>query len=287
MEILIEMIKYIFLGAVQGITEVLPISSSGHVAFFQEFLDLDIDLSVLFLIVLNLGSMIAVIYFLRKDILELMVDFYKFVFKKNREKNIKKNFCYVRNIIIGIIPIGVLGFLLTDIVSDLYLEYTFLLIGIGSLLTATILYAVRNTTNANINLTFDGKDSFFIGVMQVFSIFPGLSRLGVTSAAGLNRKLSMDSALRFTFMMFIPISIGSILQQIIEYQFNPANMVGGFDFFDFWHYLYYFLGFVTSMVLTYYALKLVFIWFRRGNLAFFYIYNFIFGMIAIFIGILR
>lgn len=287
MEILIEMIKYIFLGAVQGITEVLPISSSGHVAFFQEILDLDIDSSVLFLIILNLGSMIAVIFFLRKDILELMVDFYKFVFKKNREKNIKKNFCYVRNVIIGIIPIGVLGFLLTDIVSDLYLEYTFLLIGIGSLLTATILYAVRNTTNANINLTFDGKDSFFIGVMQVFSIFPGLSRLGVTTAAGLNRKLSMDSALRFTFMMFIPISIGSILQQVIEYQFNPVNMVGGFDFFDFWHYLYYFLGFVTSIVLTYYALKLVFIWFRRGNLALFYIYNFIFGMIAIFIGVLR
>jgi undecaprenyl-diphosphatase len=287
MEILIEIIKYIFLGAVQGVTEVLPISSSGHVAFFQEFLDLDIDSSVFFLIVLNLGSMIAVIFFLRKDIVELIIDFYKYVFKKNRDKNITKNFFYVKNVIIGIIPIGIFGFLITDMVSDLYLEYTFLLIGIGSLITATILYAVRNTTNANINLTFDGKDSFFIGVMQVFSIIPGLSRLGVTTAAGLNRKLSMDSALKFSFMMFIPISIGSILQQIIEYQFNPVNMVGGFDFSDFWHYLYYFLGFVTSIILTYYALKLVFIWFRRGNLGFFYIYNFIFGMIAIFIGVLR
>lgn len=286
MNILIEIIKYIFLGAIQGITEVLPISSSGHVAFFQEFLNLDIDTNVLFLLILNLGSMISVIFFLRKDILELVVDTYKFVFKKNREKQVVKNSIYAKNVVIGILPVGILGYFLSGVVSDAYTNYTFLLVGIGALLTATILYGVRNITNANVNLTLDGKDAFFIGAMQVFSLFPGLSRLGVTTAAGLNRKLSMDSALKFTFMMFIPISLATILQQAVEYQFNPSEMTT-IVFDDFWHYLYYFLSFITSIVFTYYALKLVFIWFRRGKLGFFYIYNFIFGFIALIIGLSR
>ncbi len=285
MVFLFEIIKYIILGLIQGITEVLPVSSSGHVAFVQEVFKFDIDNSVFFLIILNLGSMIAVFYYLRKDIIEMLRDFLKYVFQKNREKIVVKSFCYIRNVIIGIIPLFIFGYFLNLLIYPFYESNPLIMIGIGSLATATILYVIRNVTNSNINKEFTGKDSFFIGIVQIISILPGLSRLGVTTAAGLHRKLSMDSALKFTFIMFIPISIGAIFQQVITAEFNPEQIVTSFDFTNVLHYIYYLSAFAVSIVTTYFALKWVFIWFRRGKLGFFYIYNFIFGFAALIIGI--
>jgi len=285
MVFLYELIKYILLGIIQGVTEVLPVSSSGHVVFVQQFFAFNIDSSTFFLIILNSGSMLAIFYFLRKDIVTMTVDFNRYIFKKNRDIQVKKNYCYVRNVIIGIIPMVLFGYFFNLLITPFYEAEPLIMIGVGSLATATILYFVRNITNSNINKEISGKDSFFIGVVQVVSILPGLSRLGVTTAAGLHRKLSMDSALRFTFIMFIPISIGSIFQQIITDEFNLEQIVTSFDFTNVFHYIYYLTAFSVSVFATYYALKWVFIWFRRGKLGFFYTYNFIFGFAAIIIGI--
>jgi undecaprenyl-diphosphatase len=283
MEILLELFKYILLGFIQGVTEVLPISSSGHVAFVKQFLSLDVDTNVLFLIILNLGSMVAVVYFLRKDVKELIVDSYRYVFKKVRTKEVNKNYQYIKDIIVAIIPIAFFGFLLSGAVSSLYDNYTFIAVGIGALATGTILYFVRNSTNANVNLNLTYKDSVFIGIVQTFALFPGLSRLGITTAAGLKRKISMDSILKFTFLMYIPISIGSIIQQCFSSEngalFSNLGVESAIE------YLYYLIGFGVSLVTTYFALRLVFIWFRRGKLGFFYVYNFVFGFIALLIGL--
>lgn len=287
MEILIEIIKYIILGAIQGFTEVLPISSSGHVAFVQEFIDLGIDNSVFFLIIINLGSMIAVVYYLRKDFKVLLVDSFDYIFKKKRNPEVVKSFCYSRNVVIGIIPIILVGYFFNLLINPFYVANPLVVIGVGSLFTATTLYVVRNVTNSNINRDISSSDSFYIGVFQVVSIIPGLSRLGVTTAAGLHRKLSMDSALRFTFIMFIPISIGSIFQLLLSTEFNPETITSSFDFSNYLHYIYYLSALAMSIVATYYALKWIFIWFRRGKLGFFYIYNFVFGFASIIIGITR
>ena len=88
-------------------------------------------------------------------------------------------------------------------------------------------------------------------------------------------------------MMAIPVSFGAIIQEIVTYDFASGPFTNSFDFTNFYHYLYYLTGFMASLIMTFFALKWVFIWFRRGNLTFFYIYNFIFGMILLFMGALR
>lgn len=287
MEIFIEIIKYIVLGLIQGVTEVLPISSSGHVTFAQEMFNTDIDNSVLFLITLNLGSIISIIYYLRKDLKVYLVDLYLYVFKKNREKSVRKNFCYLRNVLIGILPLMVIGFFVSYFIQDIYDDNPLIFVGVGALLTATILFAVRNQTTFHVNRDFSAKDSFFIGVMQVFALFPGLSRLGVVTAAGVNRKLSLDSALKFAFMMLIPISFASIFYLLLTADFNFSIMMSNFDATSYLSYIYYSIGFLVSLVTTYFALKFVFISFRKGKLDFFYIYNFIFGIVVLLIAINR
>ena len=285
LEIFTEIIEYIILGFVQGVTEVLPVSSSGHVTFVKEIFNTEIDNSVLFLLILNLGSIIAIIYYLRKDICVYIRDLIRFIFKNNVDKDVIKSVNYVRNVFVGILPVVFIGFFVSFFIESIYEKNPLLFIGIGALLTATILYAVRNFTVAYVNKEFSTGDSFFIGLMQVVSLFPGLSRLGVTAAAGVKRKLSFDSALKFSFMMLIPISFGSMFLSLASLKFDFSSLMSNFDETNYLSYIYYFIGFFVSMISTYYALKFVFILFRRGNLSFFYIYNFIFGIVALAIGL--
>ena len=194
MEILIELIKYIIFGIVQGVTEVLPVSSRGHVLFLDSIFQAGIGDNDFFVILLNLGSMIAVIYFLRKDVKYCACNLYKYAFKKDRSTQIKKSYSYVKNIFIGIIPIFIVGAIVTLSGLKDYNESTsYVLIGLGALATATILFIVRNQMNEHVNKDVTSKSAFFIGVMQVLSVFPGLSRLGITTAAGVNRRLSKFS----------------------------------------------------------------------------------------------
>jgi undecaprenyl-diphosphatase len=285
MDILIEIIKYIFLGFIQGITEVLPVSSSGHVLFFQKLFNVEIDSSAMLIMILNLGSMLAIFYFLRSEIKTLFLGFNRYVFKRSRDIESKKNYKYVKTVFVGILPIFLFGYLVNLIIEPIYKDYTLLVIGIGSLMTATILYFVRYTPNENIKKEITTKDALFIGIFQLIAVFPGLSRLGVVTASGLHRKISMDSILKFTFLMFIPISVGSTILELISYKVNQENMVINFDFTNVYHLIYYILGFVISIVSTYFALKWLFILFRRGKLAVFYVYNFIFGFLCILISI--
>ncbi|MDY0024083.1 MAG: undecaprenyl-diphosphate phosphatase [Candidatus Izemoplasmatales bacterium] len=287
MEILIELIKYIIFGIVQGVTEVLPVSSRGHVLFLDSIFRAGIGDNDFFVILLNLGSMIAVIYFLRKDVKLYFKDFYKYVIKKDRSKEIKHNYNYLRNVFIGIIPIFIVGATVTFVgLKDYSESISYVLIGLGALATATILFIVRNQMNEHVNKDVTSKSAFFIGVMQVLSVFPGLSRLGITTAAGVNRRLSMDSALKFAFMMFIPISIGAILSQFIAVNFDFSILLSDFIVNDIWTYFYYIISFIVSIFATYYSLKWVFIWFRKGKLTVFYLYNLLFGLIAIAYGLI-
>ena len=287
MERLIELIKYILFGAIQGVTEVLPISSSGHVTFAQEILNVKIDDSVFFLIVLNFGSMIAVIYYLRLEIKTYFCDFIKYIFKRSDDKIVKSNFLYVKNVIIGIIPLLFFGAIVVIYLDRYYHNNPLIFIALGSLMTATILFIVRNQTNQHVKTNITTRDSLFIGFLQVLALFPGLSRLGITTAAGVQRKLSMDSALKFSFMMFIPVSIATIFSQIFGSDFKFEDMMSNFDASNFWSYIYYFVGFIVSTFTTYFALKWVFILFRKGKLRFFYLYNLVFGIIVLIIAINR
>jgi len=285
MQAVIEVLKYILLGFVEGIASILPISSNGHILFLKEILNIEADSSVLLLLILNLGSMVGVIFYFKKEIKSFVNSFFCYFFQKKCDKVVIEGRHNVRNVVIAIFPILIVGSVMTYFIEDIFAQNIMVIIGVGSLMTATVLYVVRNLTNSGVKKVISAQDSWFIGLMQVFALFPGFSRLAITTAAGVKRKLSMDTTLKFVFLMYIPVSLATFFGTLLSYQFDFNYILADFDPSNTLSYINFFLGFIVSAISTFFALKLIFFIFRKGNMTIFYIYNLIFGLTAIFIGI--
>lgn len=283
---LVELIKYIFLGAIQGLTEVLPVSSSGHVAIFQFILNVNADEGLLFLTLVNFGSLLAIIYHFRKLIKRLVINFFSYVFKPESRDETDDDFHYVLKILVASIPIALCGLLFQSWINNIYKEYALIVVGIGLLITSTFLYIVRFAPNKQVNQKLSYKDALVIGLLQPFALLPGLSRSGITTSSGLLRKVSMETALCFSFMLYIPLSIGSALQFLILWITQPAGFELGFDPNFLFQYVYYAFAFVASIFATRLSLKYIFKWFRQGKLIYFAIYTMAIGIIALVAGVL-
>lgn len=285
MQAVIELLEYILLGFVEGIASILPISSNGHILFLKEILNIDADSGVLLLLILNLGSMLGIIIYFKKELRSYINSGFCYFFKRKCDVAITEDLHGMRNVLIGIFPLLVVGSIMTFFIEDIFSQNIMVIIGLGSLMTATVLYFVRNLTNSGVKKEISAQDAWFIGLMQVLALFPGLSRLAVTTAAGVKRKLSMDTTLKFVFLMYIPVSLASFFGTLLSYQFDFNYILADFDASNVLSYFNFFLGFVVSAISTFFALKIIFVIFRKGNMAIFYIYNLIFGLTAIFIGI--
>ncbi len=193
-----ELLKYIIFGFIQGLFEVLPISSSGQVSFMQNVLNADISTTTLFLVIVNFGSLIAIIIFLRKTIINILKGLYRYFIKNERNKETKENYEFAINIIIAIIPIGIVGIIWGQF-DYLFEDYLLIIIGLGSLFTATVLYSTRSKTDMFTETKPTYKKSLYIGLVQVLAIIPGVSRLAITTTSGINKKLSHETALSSQF----------------------------------------------------------------------------------------
>jgi len=285
MQAVIELLEYILLGFVEGIASILPISSNGHILFLKEILNIDADSGVLLLLILNLGSMLGIIIYFKKELRSYINSGFCYFFRRKCYNVISEDLHGMRNVLIGIFPLLVVGSIMTFFIEDIFAQNIMVIIGLGSLMTATVLYLVRNLTNSGVKKVISAQDAWVIGLMQVLALFPGFSRLAVTTAAGVNRKLSMDTTLKFVFLMYIPVSLAAFFGTLLSYQFDFNYILADFDPSNTLSYINFFFGFVVSAISTVFALKLIFVIFRKGNMAIFYIYNLIFGLTAIFIGI--
>lgn len=286
-EMIVETIKYIFLGLIQGITEVVPVSSSGHVAIAQLIFQIQTDEGLLFLILVNTGSLIAILYHFRKMIGRIISHFFAYFSTSKRTELVQEDFCYVWKIIVASIPAAFVGFLFSNQISGLYQDYGLFVVGIGMLITATILFVVKDYAKVNGRQTISFKDAIGIGLIQMFGLVPGLSRNGITTSTGLFRKMSMETSLNFSLLLSIPISIGSLLKYAYILIQDPSGNQLGFDPTNGYHYLFYFMAFVASIIATRYALKFLYKYFRRGRLVYFSIYLFVVGAIALTFGLLQ
>ncbi|HOP57413.1 MAG TPA: undecaprenyl-diphosphate phosphatase [Bacillota bacterium] len=281
---IVELIKYIFLGLIQGFTEVLPISSTGHVALFQIILNIDTDSGLVFMAIVNFGSLLAVVWHFRLYIGRLIKNFFVFMFDKESRNETRDDFLYAIKIIIGVIPAAFAGLFLTGYVNEIYKRYSLLLVGIGLLVTSTFLFIVRKGPERHVKQTLTFKDATIIGLLQPFSIVPGLSRSGITVSGGLLRKASMDTSLSFSFMLYIPLSIGFACQSVYYMIVQPTGHNLGFDPSDLYQYIYYGAAFLASLAATRIGLKYIFKWFRNGKLVIFAYYTLFLGMIALVAG---
>jgi len=262
-------LKYILLGIIQGFTEPLPISSSGHIYILKNiFVMNDILNDLNFEIIVNFGSLIAITIIYFDDIKKLAFNFFKYFRVKNEET--KKDFKYSLLIILGCIPIGIAGFLLKDKIENL-LQST-AVVGISFLITSVFLFLVRNINGQKEEENLTWKDALFIGLIQVIALFPGISRSGSTLIAALFRNVKREDALKYSFMLYIPISVGTMILGIkdIINSNNLSNLIYPYS-----------LGFLSSFIVSYFTLK----WFikaiKKGNLIYFSIYCLILGIFVL------
>lgn len=262
---MIEIIKHIILGIIQGFTEPLPISSSGHVYILRSILNVGELTDLNFEIIVNFGSLIAILLIYYKDIKKLIINFFKYFKVKNEET--KNDFKYCILIILGVIPIGIVGFLFKDQIEN-FLNST-KIIGISFLITALFLYLVRNIKGKKNDNDLTWKDALIIGLVQIIAVIPGISRSGSTLIAALFCNVKRDSALKYSFMLYIPISVGTTLLGIKDLITMPNihEMI-----------LPYGLGFIASLIVSFFTLR----WFmnvvKKGKFIYFSIYCLILGL---------
>lgn len=263
----IEILKYIFLGIVQGFTEPLPISSSGHVFILKEIFNLGTN-DLNFEIIVNFGSLLAILLIYKDDIIKLIKNFFLYFKEKTEETRADFKYCWL--IVLGSIPVGIVGFTCKDLIEDKLNNIK--IIGIAFLITSLFLFLVRNLKGTKKERNLSILDSIVIGLTQVIAVIPGISRSGSTLIGGLFRGLDRETALKYSFMLYIPVSLGTTLlgiKDLLELN-NIHDLI-----------LPYGLGFIASFIVSFFTLR----WFmnivKKGNLKYFSIYTLILGLLIL------
>ena len=231
-----NLIKYIILGLIQGITEPLPISSSGHLLIFRELFNTNMFNDLNFEVIVNFGSFIAILIIFWKDIVRLVCGFFKYLFGN---KKFKKEWKYSWLIVLGSVPVGVVGLLFKDEIEAIA---SVKVVGLALLVTACALFAVRNIDGKKNDDDLTIKDAIIIGLFQMVALLPGLSRSGMVLVGCLLCKLNKDSALKYTFMLYFPVSVASFglsAIDVVKEGLDTSLLLG------------YFLGLVAAFGATY------------------------------------
>lgn len=214
----------------------------------------------------------------------MICDFVKYVFKNDRDKKVVLNFKYCIALILATIPVAILG-LFVESIFEQFNGGLMIIIGVGFFASASLLYFTKDTVNKYTNTKVTKRDGIIIGLLQPIAFIPGLSRLGLTTCTGLIRKKSMETSLKFSILLYLPISFGQLILGVRHLVLNPSDFIG-LDSDTLMLYIFYLCGFVASVIVTYFALNRVFIWVRKGRFGFFAIYNALIGLFAIIYGVI-
>lgn len=210
-------IQSIILGLIQGLTEFLPVSSSGHLALTQHFFRINADSVLIFTILLHVGTLVSVFYVYFRDILGLIYEFFSTFVDLFREKkfivnkNATRRMCWL--IIVATIPTAVIGLLFDEKFEKLYTSVT--AIGICLIITGCLLF-IADRFGKNIHSIKNTKmtHALAVGVLQGMAIAPGISRSGSTIVGGLLCGLKREWAVRFAFLVSIPPILGSAILEL-------------------------------------------------------------------------
>lgn len=258
-----ELIKYIILGILQGITEPLPISSSGHIYIFKAIFNTVIFNDLNLEIFLNFASFIAILIIFRNNVIDLIKGFFNYI-KTNGKEN-KKEYKYCWMIVLGTIPVGLLGILAKSTIENL-LSRNIFFVGIGFLITAISLILVANKKGKKEDDEITWKDAVIVGLFQAVSIIPGISRSGMTLVGCLACGLSKKSSLKYTFMLYFPVSIATMILGVFDFQASSLDIT---------MLIYYIAGMISAGIFTYISYNWLNKIVEKGNLWKFSLYLFV------------
>lgn len=198
-----------FLGAIQGLTEFLPISSSGHLALLEHFFGLK-EAGLGFDIMLHLGTLLAILIYFRADWWAMA----RSVFSRQNDRRARIDRRFLSYVVLATIPGGVLGWLLKDKAETVFrepLSVAGTLAGAGLLLILAELFSSRSRSYEDLSL----KDALLIGFAQALAVIPGISRSGITICMGLFLGLDRQGAAKFSFLLSAPIIFGAGLNHLL------------------------------------------------------------------------
>ena len=260
------LIKYIILGLIQGLTETIPVSSSGHLMIIKNLMNANIDYDSI-AIMTNFGSLIAIIILFRKDLIKLITNFFKYI--KTKNNSLKNDFNYCLMIVLGCIPAGLMGLVIKKLDIFDKIENNIKVVGISLIITAILLFIVRNFKGSKDDTKLGIKEALTVGCFQILGLFPGISRSGSTIVGGMCAGLKRDSAFKYSFMLYIPLSLAAMVLELTDIVITKELII------------YYALATIIAGIATYIVTK----WFRqiviKGKLIYFSIYCLIVGLLVI------
>ncbi len=262
-----DWLQALFLGVLQGLTEYLPVSSSGHLTIGAALFGINGEDNLTFTVAVHVATVLSTIVVLWKEIAWIFKGLFKF--QMNSETN------YVINIIISMIPIGIVGLFFKDYVEDIF-GAGLLIVGCMLLVTAALLafsYYAKPRQKENISR----KDAFIIGLAQAVAVLPGLSRSGSTIATGLLLGDRKDKLAQFSFLMVIPPILGEALLDVMKMMKHGADAVATSDV----SFGALAIGFVAAFVSGCIACKWMINVVKKGKLIYFAVYCAIVGLITI------
>ncbi len=225
------LLEIVILAVIQGLTEWLPISSSGHLVIAQKYLGLNLPL--IFSVMLHIGTVTVVLVAFRKDIADIL----KALIKRDFETEEGRIALFIA---VGSVPIALIGFILHDFFEALY--NNLLAVGLALLTTGIILFfSEKRKGNRKLGIL----DSLIIGLAQAVAIIPGVSRSGVTVATGLFRKIDKVTAFKYSFLLSVPAVIGATVLESRELAVGNVNLIP------------LFIGAIISMIVGFASLKLL------------------------------
>ena len=258
-------IEALILGILQGLTEYLPVSSSGHLAIGSALFGIEGEDNLTFTIVVHVATVLSTLVILWKEINWIFRGLFKF--QMNEETR------YVINIIISMIPIGIIGVFFKDYVEDIFGSGLFI-VGCMLLLTALLL-TYSYYAKPRIKEKISAKDAFIIGLAQACAVLPGLSRSGSTIATGLILGNKKESLAQFSFLMVIPPILGEALLDGMKIV-KDASMAGAEI-----STLSLIVGFLAAFISGCIACKWMINIVKKGKLIYFGIYCAIAGILTI------
>ena len=253
-----EIYQAIILGIVQGLTELLPISSSAHLYLMPWFFNWNIPEA--FDVALHFGTLLAIGIFFFKDWLNLIKGAYKLTIKK--EKNTEgKMFWYI---VIATIPGGIIGFILDKFAEDTLKNPV--IIAFSLIIMGIILYIVDKHAKKEVNYEqMTLKQTFLIGLSQSLAFIPGVSRSGITMTTGRLLHIKREAVAKYSFMLSAPIVLAATLLKLQEFQFSLAFL----------------LGVLSSFLMGIFVIKLLLEYLKKGSFKIFAIYRIVLGILVL------
>lgn len=249
-----ELLKAVVLGAIQGFTEFLPISSSGHLVIGSEIMNFH-EQGIAFDVFLHLGTLVSVLIVFRQEILAMIKAPQQYIAGDRREE-VMQNLRWDFYVVIATIPAVIAGLFLKDSIQNIFSSLPVVFFAL--FITGLLMLGTRYLQYKNVSLS--GKHALLIGCAQALAIFPGLSRSGSTIFAGMALGIERQVVARFSFIMSIPVILGAVVLQLGDLISDPPSVGACVNIAA---------GTLVSAVTGYYAIVLLLDIIRKNRLQWF------------------